>query len=422
MAALACFDEQEKPHRDTVKSLELGPPGGSASPDHDKEHSPGSTQVDIQHSPPRRPPISYKSPGLFFSSLFVRFRSIWTRSFAISLACGQLLSLCVTVISVFTTELVSRGWVLPNTQVFLAYSVCFWIFTPYTMYRYGLRGWWRLMLHKGWKYFLLGFCDVEASFLYVKAFGYTDLLSCMLLDAWSIPVCLFVCWLLMGTKYHWTQIFGVLVSVVGLGMLVASDFLTKKDGHPKQRAEGDGFMVAAATLYGLGMPTDYSVSYHLQSAIPSANSSEEIFARHAPLYEVIGQMGMWGMIISGVQTGIIEHKAIAVAPWDRTTVGLLFGNVIAASLVYSIQPYLFRVASSAYFNISLLTSDFYGLIFGLFLFHYSPYWLYFPAFVVVVIGLLIYFWHATPEEQGPSDVHIPGFVRAVRGETGQSEA
>ena len=27
--------------------------------------------------------------------------------------------------------------------------------------------------------------------------------------------------------------------------------------------------------------------------------------------------------------------------------------------------------------------------------HYSPYWLYFPAFVVVIVGLVIYFWHST---------------------------
>jgi len=26
---------------------------------------------------------------------------------------------------------------------------------------------------------------------------------------------------------------------------------------------------------------------------------------------------------------------------------------------------------------------------------YSPYWLYFPAFAVVMSGLVIYFWHAT---------------------------
>lgn len=35
--------------------------------------------------------------------------------------------------------------------------------------------------------------------------------------------------------------------------------------------------------------------------------------------------------------------------------------------------------------------------------HYSPFWLYFPSFSVVLFGLVIYFWHATRE--------LVGFVR-----------
>ena len=34
--------------------------------------------------------------------------------------------------------------------------------------------------------------------------------------------------------------------------------------------------------------------------------------------------------------------------------------------------------------------------------HYSVYWLYFPAFAVVILGLIIYFWHAT--RKSPSAV------------------
>jgi hypothetical protein len=37
-------------------------------------------------------------------------------------------------------------------------------------------------------------------------------------------------------------------------------------------------------------------------------------------------------------------------------------------ILYTVAPLIYRTASSAYYNISLLTSDFYGLLFGLFLF------------------------------------------------------
>ena len=33
-------------------------------------------------------------------------------------------------------------------------------------------------------------------------------------------------------------------------------------------------------------------------------------------------------------------------------------------ILYTIAPVLYRMASSVYFNLSLLTADFYGLLFG----------------------------------------------------------
>ena len=40
-------------------------------------------------------------------------------------------------------------------------------------------------------------------------------------------------------------------------------------------------------------------------------------------------------------------------------------NIVSAMLIlYTVAPLLYRMASSAYFNLSLLSSDFYGLLFG----------------------------------------------------------
>ena len=49
-------------------------------------------------------------------------------------------------------------------------------------------------------------------------------------------------------------------------------------------------------------------------------------------------------------------------------VGLLFAYTAAMFILYTVAPILYRMASSAYYHLSLLSSDFYGLIFGLFLF------------------------------------------------------
>jgi solute carrier family 35, member F1/2 len=85
---------------------------------------------------------------------------------------------------------------------------------------------------------------------------------------------------------------------------------------------------------------------------------------------------------------------------------------VAMLILYTIAPLLYRLSSSAFFNLSLLSSDFYGLLFGLFLYHYRPYWLYFISFVVIIGGLITYFWHSTPEEQGVLNPKPPTYVEA----------
>lgn len=349
-----------------------------------------------------RPLIVYDSPSAFFSSLYRRFLSLWTRTFVLSLLAGQVVSLCITCTNVTTAELFSRNWALPTTQTFFLYFSLFCVYTPYTIYQYGFKGWVKMLWKDGWKYFILAWCDVEGNFTVVKAYQYTDLLSCMLLDAWAIPVCLFCCWVYMRTKYHWTQILGVLVCVGGLGMLVGSDMLTDKNDHAQAKGKGDAFMILGATLYGI------------------SNATEEFFVRRSPLYEVVGQLGMWGTLINGIQATGLEHVGMSTASWNGATIGLLVAYTIAMFILYTVAPLLYRMASSAYYNISLLTSDFYGLLFGLFLFHYSPFWLYFPAFSVVILGLIIYFWHATPEEQGKLDPQRPAYVRRLRGSDASS--
>ncbi|KAI0629268.1 DUF914-domain-containing protein [Trametes polyzona] len=353
-------------------------------------NSPEAGHADVRLSV--RPPLDYSSAGAFVASVWRRFLSLWTKRFILSLLAGQVVSLCITCTNVTTTELVNRNWQLPTTQTFFLYfSLCI-IYTPYTIYQYGFVGWLKMIYKDGWKYIILAACDVEGNFLVVKAYQYTTLLSCMLLDAWAIPVCLFFCWIYMRPKYHWTQLLGVIVCVAGLGLLVASDEITDKDWPALSRAKGDVFMLVGASLYGF------------------TNATEEFFVRRSPLYEVVGQLGMWGVIINGIQAAGLEHKAMTTASWNGATIGLLVAYTSAMFILYTVAPILYRMASSAYYNLSLLSSDFYGLLFGLFLYHYSVYWLYFPAFVVVLLGLIIYFWHATPEEQGKLEPRAPEYV------------
>ncbi|KAG6909034.1 hypothetical protein DXG01_002308 [Tephrocybe rancida] len=308
---------------------------------------------DLTDALPSRPAMVYSSPGAFAKSFARRWKSIWTRRFALALFSGQVVSLCITCTNVTTTELVNRNWALPTTQTFFLYFSLFAIYTPYTMYQYGLRGWGNMVLRDGWKYFILAACDVEGNFLVVK---------------------------------------GVLICVAGLGLLVVSDQITDKDWTALNRAKGDGFMIAGATLYGI------------------TNATEEFFVRKRPLYEVVGQLGLYGTLINGVQAAGLEHGAMKLASWNSMTIGLLVAYTSAMFILYTVAPMLYRLASSTYYNLSLLSSDFWGLLFGLFLYHYHPYWLYFIAFAVIISGLVTYFWYSTPEEQGTLNPVAPSYV------------
>ncbi|KAG8958046.1 hypothetical protein FRC00_003111 [Tulasnella sp. 408] len=151
-------------------------------------------------------------------------------------------------------------------------------------------------------------------------------------------------------------------------------------------------MIVGATLYGF------------------TNATEEKFVRNSPLYEVVGQLGMWGTLINGIQASGLEWKNMRDSTWNGATVGLLIAYTAAMLILYTVAPILYRMASSTYYNLSLLSSDFYGLLFGLFLYHYRPYFLYFISFPVTIIGLIVYFWSLPLETQGKLNIQAPTYV------------
>ena len=41
--------------------------------------------------------------------------------------------------------------------------------------------------------------------------------------------------------------------------------------------------------------------------------------RKSPLYEVVGQLGMWGVLINGIQAAGLEHHDMTTASWNGAT-------------------------------------------------------------------------------------------------------
>lgn len=117
----------------------------------------------------------------------------------------------------------------------------------------------------------------------------------------------------------------------------------------------------------------------------------------APVYEVVGQLGFFGTFIIGVQCAIFERGSMRNANWQPKIGGYLTGYTLSMLILYCTAPILFRMSSSAFYNLSLLTSDFWSLIIGIRVFGYYVFWLYPVGFVCIIIGVIIY--HLVPKSR-----------------------
>jgi len=293
------------------------------------------------------PPLDWSSKSAFSSSLQTRLRLIFTKRFLLCVLAGQFLAVCITSTNVCSTELANRNWIAPTFQSTLVYITLNFMYTSYTLYSYGFMAWLKMIKTSGWKYLILAAIDVEANFMAVKAYQYTDILSAQLLNCWATPVCIIGAYFLMKSRYHWSQVLGVLICIGGLVLTVVGDYELNGIYGGNQKIKGNFLALAAATCYGM------------------SNVLEEFFVRNRPMYEVVGQLAFWGTIISVCQAAGLEHNNIASATWNGATVGILIAYTVSLVSLYTIAPLLFRATSSPFYNLSLLTGNFWGLCFGL---------------------------------------------------------
>lgn len=217
---------------------------------------------------------------------------------------------------------------------------------------------------------------MQGNYFTVLAYRYTTILSAQLINFWAIVVVVSISFVFLRVRYHWAQMLGIFICVGGMGILLGSDHLTGSNGgdvSSSSQLKGDLFALVGATGYGL------------------SNVAEEYLVSQRPLYEVVGQIGWWGMIINGVQAGIFDRPSFRTAVWNGKVGGYLTGYTLIMTLFYSLVPIMYRLASAAFFNISLLTSNFWGVIIGLRVFGYRVHFLYPIAFVLIMIGQCVYF-------------------------------
>lgn len=309
----------------------------------------------------------------------VRWYSYFTtRDFWTALLLGQVLALCTTGNNTLNSLLAEDGINIPSFQVMFVYALLFIIYTPLALWHMGPRGWAQVAWRHGWKYLIFAFLDVEGNYFTVLAYGYTNLLSAQLINFWAIVVVVVLSFLLLRVRYRLFQVIGILVACGGMGILLASDHLSGTNGGSGPNPlKGDLFALLGATCYGF------------------SNVLEEFLVSKRPVYEFLSFLGLLGLCIIGVQAAIFDRGAIREsmddAVWAGKDVGYVVGFTLIMNVFYSLVPVLLRVASAAFYNISLLTSNFWGVIIGIHVFGYAIHFMYPIAFVCIILGLASYF-------------------------------
>ncbi|KAI2611849.1 DUF914-domain-containing protein [Hypoxylon sp. NC1633] len=297
-----------------------------------------------------------------------------TPDFWIVLLLGQLLALCITATNTFSTFLVNYGTSIPAFQTVFMYILLSLIYLTYTLYEYGPKKYGKILLRDGWKYFILSFLDVEGNYFTVLAYRYTNILSAQLINFWAIVCVVILSFLLLRVRYKIFQIIGILICCGGMGILLASDHIQGTNGGDGENMlKGDLFALLGATCYGL------------------SNVFEEWYVSKRPMYEVLSFMGLFGMCINGVQAAIFDRESFQQATWNSEVGGYLAGYTLVLALFYTVVPFILRISSAAFYNISLLTANFWGTIIGIHVFGFAIHFLYPIAFVLIIVGLTVYF-------------------------------
>jgi solute carrier family 35, member F1/2 len=308
-----------------------------------------------------------------WSSRLAFFR---TREFWFILVLGQFLAVCITGTNTMSSLLVEQGTNIPAFQSLFNYILLNLVYTSYTIFVYGPKKWANMVFKDGWKYIILAFFDVQGNYFTVLAYRYTTIMSAQLINFWAIVVVVAISFILLKVRYHWAQVIGILICIGGVGVLIGSDHIQGSTiGGIKvgDQVKGDLFALLGASCYGL------------------TNVYEEWFVSGRPLYEVIGQLGFWAMIISGVQAAIFDRDSFSNATWNGDVAGYLVGYTLILFIFYSLVPVLYRFASAAFMNISLLTGNFWGAIIGTKVFGLTVHWMYPIAFVLIILGQFVYY-------------------------------
>jgi len=208
----------------------------------------------------------------------------------------QCLSLLLTATGVTSQQLAQRGVDAPTAQSALVYALLAFHWVPLIRRPNHARCAPRL---RWWQWVAIAAADVEANFLLVKAYQFTDLCSVTVLDAFTVPTVMVLSACVLTVRYSIRQCVAAAMCIGGIVTLFASDLLRSDQSFPRAWL-GDILVLAGAALYGV------------------SNVAQEHLVQHllGDRVEYLAHLGAYGAVIALTQTVIFEREAVAAA-WEH---------------------------------------------------------------------------------------------------------
>lgn len=207
----------------------------------------------------------------------------------------------------------------------------------------------------------------------MKAYQYSYITSVTLLDCWTVVWVIILTWYALGTRYSFLQFVGAGTCVAGLALVLLSDAESTGEPDPsKIPLLGDALVIAGTVFFAF------------------SNVGEEYCVKKKDRVEVVAMLGLFGLVISMVQILVFERKSLEAVTWSPTMISLFAGFAVAIFIFYTITPFVLKMSGATLFNLSLLTSDMWAVAIRLLFYQQQINWLYYVAFAVVAIGLIVY--------------------------------
>ena len=297
----------------------------------------------------------------------------------VGLTLGQVLALLQSGSSVFTQILQSSPpgpFHAPNAQYFCTSLTLSTIFTLNLARQ--PRCFRRALLYRGFAYFLVAFLDAEAAYLILLSFQYTTLTSVNLLQSFVIVSAALTSTLFLSVKYKIEHVMGIALSLTGIIVLLLVDVKDENPfgtlvGSEQKRLIGDCLVLLASIFYGI------------------SNVSTEVLTRKYGLAEFLGMHQLFAVLISGTQVCILEREAILTVSWNINLVLFIFAYVIVSVLFVTLLATVIKYSSATAMNVSLITTNFYNLVFASIIFHFEFSWLYMIGFFTLISAQILFY-------------------------------